>query len=82
MIRKQSPATVSTICFRIHYGCIIYKLFFTIPLVAHYPKLLACRGSLKRKVTIQKGRSIVMEIYYRHCASAFLCLILWENVLR
>lgn len=26
------------------------QAIFTIPLVAHYPKLLACQGSLKRKV--------------------------------
>ena len=44
MIRKQSPATVSTICFRIHYDCNVTS-YFTIPLVAHYPKLPGLQGS-------------------------------------
>ena len=33
-----SLTTVSTICFRIHHGCIIYALFFMIPFVCTLPK--------------------------------------------
>ena len=49
MIRKQSPATVSTICFRIHYGCIVCKLFLqtvscTLPKAPGLPGVAEAEG--------------------------------------
>ena len=56
MIRKQSHdgslATVRAICFRVHHGCIIlHTMFYNAVSFAHFQKLLAFPGSLKRKTS-------------------------------
>ena len=46
MIRKQSPATVSTICFRIHHGYAVLRSLRGIRSFAH-ALLFFCKQSFK-----------------------------------
>ena len=53
MIRKQSPATVSTICFRIHHGYVLFASYFyntvscTLPKAPGLPGVAEAEGFKK-----------------------------------